>query len=220
MGEAKRREERQGQAQRQRPELEDSLRQQLELLNLHSDHYDSGKHVVALPMATEIRVLLHDTGTSHSVCELLGIKSSVLFRDTAQPIDPRNLASNPGLVLMRIAAGVGADWVPPLRMERPGGKRPDLPFSAWWNTPITKDQNGSTWSRKDFVLYLSNKRGGAHVDPIISDEAIEALENDNTLGWTYHDGFLAESTLMSGPILPSVRQIAFEVLETLQSATF
>lgn len=186
-GEAKRRRLRREAAEANRPELEGSLKKQMELLSLHADVFDSGREVAALPMATEIRVLLYDSSSSHSLCELLGIKSSVLFLDTAQHIDPDNMLSNPGLVLMRMTGGVGAEWAAPLDMKRPGGRNPDLKFREWWTMPITKDPAGHTWSREDFVLYLAHKKGGAHVDPLVSDEAIEALENDNALGWTYPD---------------------------------
>jgi hypothetical protein len=76
-GQAKIRREQREQAERQRPELESKLKEQFELLNLHASMFDGGHPVVALPLAVEIRVLLHDTGTSHSLCELLGLKSTI-----------------------------------------------------------------------------------------------------------------------------------------------
>src|SRR6202050_4682776 len=89
-GEAKRRRERRERAERQRPELESKLREQFELLNLHAEIFDAGKTVVALPIAVDVRVLLYDVSVSHSLCELLGIKSSITFCDTAQHINPAN----------------------------------------------------------------------------------------------------------------------------------
>jgi hypothetical protein len=219
-GEAKRRERIRQEAAQRRPELEQHLREQIDLLRLHGDLFDSGRRVAALPLAAELRVLLHDTSRSHSVCELLGIKSSLRFRDTAEHINPQNLISNPGLVLMKMTSGIGVEWIAPLGMERPHGRHPDLGFRAWWTGDVIKDMAGHTWSRKDFVLHLANKKGGAHVDPLVTDEAIEALENDNTLGWSYPDPISRKTMMMAGPIPPSIRQIAFEVVETLNGYQF
>jgi hypothetical protein len=201
MGEAARRRQIRKEAERRRPELEKMLREQYELLELDAKTFDGGRPTVALRMAVQIRVLVHDTANSISLLELLGLKTSIPFLDTAQHIDPRNLLGNPGIA--------------PLDMSRPAGPAREVRFSEWWTTEIVKDNTGATWSRKDFVLYMANKLGGAHVDPRVTDDALEALSNDNSLGWTYSDPFTANSPMINGPVLPSVRQITYELLASL-----
>src|SRR5947209_20532997 len=93
--------------------------------------FDAGRVVAALPLATAVRVLVHDTGGSHSVLGQLGIKAKLRYVNTAPPIDSANLLPTPGLVLTAVTAG-GSSWTAPLGMVRPRGPFPPLPFDEWW----------------------------------------------------------------------------------------
>jgi hypothetical protein len=67
------------------------------------------------------------------------------------------------------------------------------------------------------VLYLANKEGGAHVDPTDPEPALKTLEEDNSLGWTHSDPWIGQDVAMlNGPVLPSIRQIAYELHQALQ----
>jgi len=76
-------------------------------------------------------------------------------------------------------------------------------------------------SRRDLVLIMANEDGGGHVDPQLDTE-YEALTVDN-LGTQLEFGVGIDKT-MGGDIPPvggdvaaaSVRQIAFEILQTLR----
>lgn len=74
--------------------------------------------------------------------------------------------------------------------------------------------NQPAWSRRQFVLTLANKEGGAHVDPNLNED-YERLCRRNGLGWTYSDDANQESAFLGSPIAASVRQIAHETLTTL-----
>jgi hypothetical protein len=50
-----------------------------------------------------------------------------------------------------------------------------------------KDADGTLFARKDFIMALANKEGGAHVDPEIL-ESYNKIANLNSLGWTYSEG--------------------------------
>lgn len=93
---------------------------------------------------------------------------------------------------------------------------PFVPFLAWWKAVVFKDQRGNRFSRKDIVLTVANQDGGAHVDPEL-DEDYDALSKKNTLGWTFKSGD-AEIPWPSNPVPASIRQIAHEVLVTLEAA--
>ncbi len=182
--------------------------------------FDAGHRVASLPMATALRVLVHDTDRSKSVLTQLGEKERLQFADTAAHIDPGNLLPTPGLVLAKVTAGSGADWVPPLDGELLGPHRqqPPLPFGRWWTMPITKvhGPKGGTWSRKSFVLHIANKEGGAHVDPEEPEATIRSLEEHNALGFQYLDPVIGDQPMLNGPVLPSVRQIGLEVQRTIE----
>ena len=201
---------------RQLPDLQRKLRDQVDLLAALGALFDTGRRVAALPLAVSIRVLVHDTAKSHSLLEQLGMQATLRFPDTAEHVDPRNLLPTSGLLMMRMTAGVGADWVPPLDDLSPPRIRPPVPFYQWWTTPVVKDRDDNQWSRRDLVLHLANKEGGAHVDPGAPDEALRALEEDNSLGWTFTDPIVGEGVpMLNGPIPPSVRQISYELHATL-----
>ena len=215
MGEKSREKKERRERERRRPDLERKLREQYDLLTAHAEAFDRGRRVVALSLAVTIRVLVHDTAQSKSLLRQLDLKDKLRFRDTAQHIDPRNLLPNPALVHVKVTPGHGVEWEAPLNMRDDDRLRQPLPFRQWWTMPLTKDHTGGTWSRKDFVLHLANKEGGAHIDPAEIDERLRQIEDENAMGWTYADPVLGEVPMPYGPILPSVRQIAHEVATTL-----
>lgn len=133
------------------------------------------------------------------------------FLDSAGAMAKGNLLPELGLVVMQMN-NFGAYYrprlifgdEPPMRLVR---------FPDWWDDPVIKDKSGSMFSRKDLVLNVADTDGGAHVDPEL-DEAYMALSRNNSLGWTFSDGDVEEA-LKGRPELASMRQIAHEVLSTI-----
>ena len=54
-------------------ENNDKLKVQLELLRSYTEHFDSGMIHMALPMATQVRVLIHQTDKSNSLLHQLDL---------------------------------------------------------------------------------------------------------------------------------------------------
>ena len=79
---------------------------------------------------------------------------------------------------------------------------------------MAKDSAQILFSRKDFVFALANQEGGAHVDPQIK-EAYDKIANSNSMGWTYKEGN-ADEIPLGNPVPYSVRQISYEVIESVQ----
>lgn len=107
-----------------------------------------------------------------------------------------------------------AKFVPKCEMNEE--LHPVVPFSAWWNAVVFKDKRGNTFSRREVVLTLANQDGGAHVDPEL-DEDYAGLSKENTLGWNLKAGE-QDVPWPSNPVPASVRQIAHEILVTLEAA--
>jgi hypothetical protein len=107
----------------------------------------------------------------------LGVKSKLQWLDTAAPIWPGNLLATPGLVLFRSGEGKLEYEAKLDDSIRRGAK----PFERWWDDPVTKDAEGELFSRRNYVLTLANKEGGAHVDPQLDGEWA-ALTSSNSLG--------------------------------------
>lgn len=161
-------------------ELREHLEDQLGFLERSADAFDQGSEGEAKRIAASLRVLLHDTASSHSLLGQLGEKERA-YVDTALPEEPGNLLPHGGLVWQNMVPGK-IEWVAqlddvPLRSERP--------FNDWWETPGFSAA-AHKLSRKDLVLSLANKDGGAHVDPKLTTAYAE-LSRKNLMGWTWVD---------------------------------
>jgi hypothetical protein len=133
--------------------------------------------------------------------------------DTSVPINPKKLLPTPGLIMMKVTVGEGVQYVPPLDMrpgEITGGPKA---FAGWWSNPVLK-LDVSTWSRRQLVLELGNKEGGAHVDPSLN-HVYEALAIRNGLGFRYVSSE-GSSPAAGNAVSVAVRQISHEVLSTCE----
>jgi hypothetical protein len=195
-------------------ELISHLRDQINFLLLSADSFDRGFFSEAKRMAVAIRILLYDTTKSSSLLGQLG-KKNIYFYDTAANYDPANSMSTPGLVLMKCSPSGGEyeaplDAGPPTRYVR--GK---IPFDEWWNRIVIADIKHNTFSRRDLVLAVTNKDGGAHIDPKL-DAAFAQLSRFNSLAWKFHSSDGTTKDFTPNPELPSIRQITHEVLKSLK----
>ena len=191
-----------------RQELAGQLRDHVGFIRASCELFDSGNGGEAKRVATSIRGLVHDTGASHSLLEQLGYKASLQFLSLAFPNNPANLGPYWGVLDVEL---ISRTYRPKLNQVPP---RP-LPFADCWQEPILKHGDGTLYSRRDLVLALANKDGGAHVDPEM-DEAYERLSRDNHVGVEVAVGGKVIKW-DANPVYPSVRHIGHEMLETLKA---
>ena len=223
-------------------ELWRNLNLQARYLEQSSKSFDDGFEDEAPRLAVVVRVLVHDTPSSHSLLGQLGLKEHMTFHNTAYPYDPRNLMPHQGLLIMKVTAPPGSGVAvsitlagedPPMtsggddlprgtvtyiaRSSGPGAP-PSLireaPFEKWWNEVVIKDHGGHTFTRKDVVLALANKEGGAHVDPNLSEEYAN-LTRYNSQGWKVMTGGIVAAPDNS-ITAASMRQIAYEMAESVK----
>jgi hypothetical protein len=90
-----------------------------------------------------------------------------------------------------------------------------MDFVTWWNDLVIQDNLGNHFSRKDLVLEVANTDGGAHIDAAL-DANYASLTRDNSLGWISSDGRTERP--LTDIELHSIRQVAYELLETLHKA--
>jgi hypothetical protein len=257
-------------------DLVEKLRQQLGFLDRSAALFDQGHEDEAIRLAQIMRVLLHDTSASHSLLGQLGVKETLSYLDTSEPIHPANLLPTMGLVTARFESGllgtVGS-YVAPLAGNHPQESRkaahsrsrkkkrrrkarpptpvsdkaifyirgafasdrplppPDpppysrqKPFAEWWNEAVTKDGQNALFARRNYVLAGAHKEGGAHVDPTLDSEWA-GLTRRNTLSLRVTMGSIeivvgdhadAVEVDLGNPALASIRQIAYEVDQTLR----
>lgn len=179
--------------------------------------YDQGFEGEARRLSVSIRILVHDTSRAKSLLTQLG-KKEIGFLDTATPFNPNNKLTVNCLTMMKYSFKDGVHtgaYVAPLDNLSPSRANKKIPFDAWWSGNIIyRDSRRNTFTRKDLVLNVANTDGGAHVDPNL-DQAYAQFSRFNTLGWKVFKGGIAED-FANTPVLPSIRQIAHELLRTLK----
>lgn len=193
---------------RTRTDLLAELQDQINLLVHACGSYDQGLKPIGKHIALSLRVLLHHHGNSQALLQQVELRSS-RFLDTAGDLNPRNLLSECPLCFMRI--GTDSGYLPRCMGGVPHERW--IPFAQWWNNSVIKDDQGRFFNRRDLILNVADTDGGAHVDPGL-DEAYMDLSRNNSLGWILTEGDIQRP--FPPPVMPCIRQIAHEVLETLR----
>ncbi len=136
-------------------------------------------------LAIAVRVLVHDTKNSTSLLKLLG-KKDIEYVDTSYPVVEHNLNNHSSLVQV----GLNHDSMKILPLldgtEENKEKRRDdsrkIRFDAWWNGIVFIDEKLNEFSRKDIVLAIANKEGGAHVDKKIDKKYADLRKKHRMFG--------------------------------------
>ena len=199
-------------------ELNSHLREQIEFLKRSLQAYDEGCKSEAKRLAVRLRVLLHDTKKSPSLLALLK-KKNILFYDTSLDYDPNNFPSTKGPIMMKFTITKtgqnSAEFAPPLDDGPPiRYRKVKILFEKWWDKNVFVDIKGNKLTRRDLVLAVANKDGGAHVDHKL-DKGYADMTRFDSLGSVFiQDG--NKRHFASHPELPGVCQISHEVLKSLK----
>jgi len=195
-------------------EILEQLAEQTGFLGSSCKLFDQGNHAEAKRLSMQLRILLH-TGRPPGVAlldQLGGAFNWKRFWSAMIPDSPRGLLGYSGLIIMKLGEG-DVKYLPSLD---------DLAeqflqfqsFLQWWQRGIVfKDKLGQTFSRKDLVLALANTDGGGHVDRDL-EEAYFKLSRENSLGRMF---FAGGREWFENPVPSSIRQIAHELLRTLEA---
>lgn len=194
-------------------DLNRHLNEQLGFLKRSAASYDTGYQDEAKRLAVSIRVLVHDTERSISLLTQLNMKD-ILFLDTSIPDKPGNILPYCGLIQMAFGPS-GALYLPFLDDPNPDGPARKSTFNDWWDLPVFRTGENRILSRKDLILIISNQDGGAHVDPSLNETYAELTRGPGMM-WIYEGE--KESYKVRPPELAAVRQIAHEVIKTLDPA--
>ena len=198
-------------------ELNNHFKEQMLFLETSAKSFDSGNKSEAKRLAVTLRLLLHDTGKSKSLCTQLGLKGNS-FLDTS---NYEAYSETPWDVLVYTGL-IGTDLNPfdkevqfmPI-LDHQGNTPPKWrSFDLWWNMIVIKDTLGNTFSRRDLVLNMADKDGGAHVDPTITLEYAD-ISRHNSLGVTGKSYSEKRARPIPGAELTAVRQITYEVQKSL-----
>jgi hypothetical protein len=139
-------------------DLHKQLRRQLNFLRNSVSLYDEGCKEEAIRMAVVMRVLLHDTGNSTSLFNLLSIKYVLQIVTTAKSVEPELVQKiNFGELMSGMLFEEQLEYTPVQKNTA------TISAIDWWNQFVFI-RDGSLFSRKQIVLSAAHKDGGAHVD--------------------------------------------------------
>lgn len=187
------------------------LHEQFGLLVRSSISYDEGFDGAAKWIALSMRTLLHDSKASMSLLKQLGLKN-ILFCCTChgEYSEKLHISSYSCLTSVLMRKPAIAKYLPILDSSPDNMKW--VSFQKWWDKVVIVDNNKNKFSRQRLIRIVSNKDGGAHVDPELEKDYYE-LSRRNSLGWKYSTG--GKWFDLSGPELASIRQMAHEIILTL-----
>ena len=139
-------------------ELEQHLREQLEMLADRCDAYYGGKVHEAKSAAAVLYILLCDKGGSQkSLFGQLGLKQKIRFLDSRH----RNK--------LCINSAKGA-WPTTVAPFQPYSEDNFVDFDKWWNQEFLVWFNDVSFSRAELVEAVRNKEGGGHIAPLTLDK--------------------------------------------------
>lgn len=205
-------------------ELNQALKIQRSALAASAKAYDAGETWEALRLATSVWILVHDSGRNNrSILGALGLKKKLQFLSTAYPCPPNNMIDWHPLV----GFSIGSKGVKPQPfLENTSKPSYEVKFSSWWekeNIYLSGDKKRRL-SRKNLIFNLRSRDGGAHYDPDRVDPNFSSLKSG--AGWTVNTngasqtigGTSEQGTPLRELELGTMRQIAWEVMETLDRA--
>jgi hypothetical protein len=206
---------------RENGELEYKLEIQKRALAASASAFDSGELWEAERLAVTAYTILHDGGTrTRSLLTQLGFKNKIryvsssrgFFMEHVLPSPTVHEVSPPTPLIIIELNEKGVEFKPAFSTVGCEEWHRWLSFSDWYEEPVFKNSKGRQLSRKNLIFSLRSQDGGAHVDPLLSDEAYADLRQD------------ADPRIsVSGKPIPeahfaTMRQIAWEIQESLLTA--
>jgi hypothetical protein len=203
-------------------EVVQALENQVRFLRSSCRGFDEGDEAEAQRLAATIRVLVHDLSDpkrsrSRSLLSQLGSRFNWRFADSAYPFSERNRLIHHGLVGMRMSNSPPRATYIPKCLTKAEDTYPLVPFHEWWQQAVVfKDKKGRRFTRREIVLSIADQDGGTHLDEEL-DESYADLSRENSMGLRVTSGG-KELPWSSNPVPPAVRQIAHEILTTIEKA--
>ncbi|WP_420155685.1 hypothetical protein [Siphonobacter sp.] len=199
-------------------ELKIDLERQLRFLKNSCKLFDDGELDESIRMSTAIRILVYDTGKSTSLLKQLGVKNQLKFIDTAEEFEESSWYPMGFTGLTYTDSYISAQGIEVFGFKARldfEGTSTTASFDDWWaSNVVIQDSHKSTFTRAALVTTVANQDGGAHIDPSI-DENYAKLSRDHSIGWqvSVNGVFIKIPDL----VLHSIRQIAFEIITTLET---
>lgn len=206
----------------------EKLKEQIQLIEFSLSKIDD-LELLALNIATNIRVLVHDTNKSTSLLRDLAVKDNIQYYDTSSPVGSIsywkgnfsivgwNLSTLPHIGIVGKEINILSKtecqirYTPIFKDWCVKGHKVD--FQSWWNTEIFNNKKGVILTRKGLILNAVNKDGGAHIDQP-SLQYIEFSKKD-VFPFTLNS---LPQTAENIPIYSCIAQIGWELVESIKDS--
>jgi len=183
------------------------LKDQLESLKFFGIEYDKGNYFLFKDIAVRLRVLFHHTNSSHALLKQLKL-------DHIEMYDSAYLIHDEATTACKGPIHINFDNTKPMRFH------PNLlmglfknPYEFWWNEgAIIVNVQRQCFTRKEIVLFVTNKDGGAHIDAVLPGDYYD-LSKGEAAGWSYTQNSIKHNL---NPIPALIRQIAHEIILTFR----
>jgi len=157
-------------------DLKKHLDEQLQFIELSCESFDNSFEGESKRIAVSIRILLHDTTSSHSLLKQLNMKN-IDFYDSAIEYNESSQTTHHGLIYLATAPPENRyvamlDGAPSIYIKK-------VKFDEWWNKTVLVDVKKNKLSRKDLILITANQDGGAHVDTKLNEIYANFRTQDN-----------------------------------------
>lgn len=216
---------------RSREELLQLLTEQRGALAASCENFDRGNQWEANRLATTVFNLVHDASKSiTSLLTQLGLRSGLRFMSSGRVVDhePNErgevlAASTPPLVMINMSPG-STKFVARLHStaDAPEQTQSSVQFHRWWEDErIFKDWSGDkslVLNRRRLVFGLRHQDGGAHIGALTDPAYVRFKAGAGWMGGAWMNGVevVSPQTLMTEALAETMRQVAWEVTETLK----
>jgi len=202
--------------------LHEKFVEHIGLIKTLCEAYDKQENdSIALSISTAIRVLVHDTQNSTSLLTHINKKDrnylSTNHKNINEPVH-LGLVTRINIGVKDGKGGEAKYW--PLCTEKLNHDevtKKHINFNNWWSGEKVFKSSTASLTRKDIVLSIANKDGGAHFDTKVEEKYDHFRKT-----WSGGSSLVGiKSGIKRGydniPTYPAIRQIAYELLFSLQS---
>ncbi len=158
-----------------RTDFQERLREQYRFLTKSVAEFYSGDTSEAVRIAAIVRVLLNETGNSKPLLKQLRpnyLDLPILEKNPLPPAEPNKVI----VLNIPISYEFDSKGIRP-KLNLASTSYQLVRLGAWWANPCLVIPGGMAFARKDLVLTLANKEGGAHVDSSLPKEYLALIES-------------------------------------------
>lgn len=192
------------------------LEEQLRFINRSSEFFDNGIEEEAIRIATALRVIFHNRGSSKSLIHQLGLEKIPMLSSSKGHRDWQDYLGQ----IINFTSPNPISMIPLL-----GNKFKKTTYELWWQKETVFRHQGDNYTRSKIVRSMANKDGGAHVDPkleqyyevLCSGRFAAGIAGDFEFGGNPPPFEQGVTIYPSNAHLALLRQFAHETLHSLKN---